>query len=75
MKQKFDQPPYNFSIELYTYWKAKKHGFVIKRAPLRFENRKHGTSSWNKGLRSKMKLSIQMICDSVKIRIGSFKEK
>lgn len=63
------QPPYSFTFELYTYLKAKEQGFVIKRAPVRFKKRKNGASSWNKGLHSKIALSIGMMRESIKIRI------
>lgn len=66
----FDKPPYDFSIELYTYYIAKKNNYVIKRKSVILEKRKKGVSSWNKGLSSKIRQSIRIIIDSIKIRKG-----
>ena len=65
----FKKPPYGFSIELYTYYKAKKSGYIIKRYPVQLKNRTKGESSWNKGLSSKVRLSVEMMRESVKIRV------
>lgn len=65
----FHNPPYGFSIELYTYYQAKKHGLKMKRYPVTLKKRRKGESSWNKGLSSKIKLSRQIMGDSIKIRI------
>lgn len=66
----FDKPPYDFSIELYSYYMAKKNNYVIRRKPVVLEKRKKGVSSWDKGLSSKIKQSIRIMKDSIKIRKG-----
>lgn len=68
--QKFDKAPYNFSIELFSLYQAKKEKYYIKRFPVILEKREKGKSSWNKGLKSKIKLSIQMMKDGISIRKG-----
>ncbi len=62
--------PYDFSIELYTYYQAKKNKYKIKRFPVILEKRKKGVSSWDKGIKSKIKQSIVIMKDSIKIRKG-----
>lgn len=66
----FTNPPYDFSIELYTYYMAKRNKYVIKRKPVILEKRKKGVSSWDKGLSSKIKQSLRIMKDSIKIRKG-----
>jgi polyisoprenyl-phosphate glycosyltransferase len=43
----WDEPPIDFSLDLYTYFMAKKKGLDIKRFPVFFGERAHGVSSWN----------------------------
>lgn len=62
--------PYDFSIELYTFYKAKKNKYKVKRFPVILEKRKKGASSWDKGLKSKIKQSRVIMKDSIKIRKG-----
>ncbi len=62
--------PYDFSIELYTYYNAKLNDYIIKRFPVTLEKRSEGTSSWDKGLKSKFKQSLVIMKDSVRIRKG-----
>ena len=67
------KPPYDFSIELYSLYKAKANGYKIKRFQVILENRKKGNSSWNKGFKSKIRQSKIIMKDSVQIRKGVFK--
>ncbi len=60
--------PYDFSIELYIYYCARKAGYVVRRFPVYTDIRKKGTSSWNKGLKARIGWSIRMIRDSVWIK-------
>ena len=47
--------PNDFSLDLYVYFMAKKSKLVIKRFPVKFSKRLHGTSDWNSGLLGKYK--------------------
>lgn len=66
----FHKAPYDFSIELYTYYQAQKKNFIIKRKKVFLEERKNGKSSWNTGLYSKFKQSYIIMKDSIKIKKG-----
>lgn len=48
-------PPKDFSLDLYAYYKAKKSGYKICRMPVKFNKRLFGSSKWNKNLMSKFK--------------------
>ena len=49
----WDNPPEDFSLDLYAYYMAKKSRFVVRRFPVVFANRAHGISNWNFSLISK----------------------
>ena len=69
----FDKPPYDFSIELYSLYKAKCNKYKIKRFKVVLEKRKKGNSSWNKGFKSKIKQSKIIMKDSIQIKKGVYK--
>lgn len=62
--------PYDFSIETYVYYQAKRKGMDIKRFKVRMKNRVKGESSWNKGILSKFRQSKVIMSDIIKIRKG-----
>lgn len=64
------QIPYDFSIELYVYLQAKRNHYIIKRYDVQMERRVRGTSSWNKGVASKIKQSKRIMGDSIQIKKG-----
>lgn len=66
----FQTVPYDFSIELFAYYQAKLNNFQIVRKKVVLLERQKGTSSWNKGIKSKFKQSMRIIKDSIKIRKG-----
>lgn len=52
----WDNPPYDFSLDLYAVYTAKKTGLSVVRFPVLFPERIHGESKWNnEGLKSKWK--------------------
>ena len=53
--QIWKNPPKDFSLDLYVYFMAKKSKLVIKRFPVKFSKRLHGTSNWNSSLLGKYK--------------------
>jgi glycosyltransferase involved in cell wall biosynthesis len=69
----FELPPNNFALELYSFYKARKAGYKVKRFKVILEQREKGASSWNKGLKSRINLSKTMIKDSLKIKRGEYK--
>lgn len=52
----WEQPPYDFSLDLYVYASAKKGNLIIKKYDSPQKSRQFGTSSWNTGLKSRFKL-------------------
>lgn len=50
-----NNPPNDFSFDLYFYYIAKKKGYEILRFPVEFKQRIHGQSHWNTGLMAKWK--------------------
>jgi len=60
--------PNDFSIELFLYLQAIRNNFSIKRIPVSLVERKMGSSSWNSGLKSKLKQSKRIFHDSLLIK-------
>lgn len=65
-----DKTPYDFSIETYVYYKAKKAGFSIRRFKISMKKRQKGQSSWDKGISSKLRQSKVIAKDILKIKKG-----
>lgn len=53
--QKWENPPYDFALELYSLVNAKHNGVKIIRIPVKFPERLHGESTWNVSLSAKIK--------------------
>ena len=52
----WENPPFDFSLDLYAVYMAKKAGLPVQRFPVLFPKRIHGQSKWNNdGLKSKWK--------------------
>jgi len=51
----FDNPPKDFSLDLYAYARAKQSGLKVKRFPVLFGERAHGSSHWNINSSEKIK--------------------
>jgi len=43
----WEKPPYDFSLDLYVYYLAKKKNLTVKRFDVIFPDRVYGSSSWN----------------------------
>lgn len=50
-----DNPPHDFSLDLFFLFMAKRKQLTIQRFPVVFPERIHGESSWNHGLAAKWK--------------------
>jgi glycosyltransferase involved in cell wall biosynthesis len=61
-------PPDDFSLDLFVYFSARKCGLELKRFPVFFPERIHGTSSWNTGLYSKWKFIKRTISFSINLK-------
>lgn len=53
--ERWSEPPHDFSLDLYAFYMAKKHGLEIVRFPVVFPKRIHGSSKWNTGIKAKIK--------------------
>lgn len=61
-------PPKDFSLDLYAYYKAKEMNYKIKRFAVNFPPRKYGESKWNFSLRSKLKFIKRTIIFSLNLK-------
>lgn len=65
-----DTMPNDFSIELFAYLEAVKLGLHEVRFDVHLRDREGGKSSWNTGLKSKLRQSKRIFNDSAKIKKG-----
>lgn len=64
----WDKAPHDFSLDLYAYYMAHQHRLSIKRFPVEFAKRVHGTSHWNINFASKRKFIQRTINYSLMLR-------
>lgn len=64
----WETPPYDFALDLYAVYLAKRKGLDLRRFPVRFPQRLHGESKWNTGLQSKVKFIKRAISFSLKLK-------
>ena len=65
----WDNPPYDFSLDLFAVYTAKKAGLFVVRFPVLFPERIHGESKWNNdGLKSKWKFIKRTLQFSKKLK-------
>ena len=62
--------PHDFSLDLYAYYQARRHGLAVHRFPVRFGERAHGHSHWNVDFAAKRKFIKRTIDFSLKLRRG-----
>ena len=65
-----DEMANDFSIELYVYKEAIRLDYTVIRRKVKLLKREKGSSSWNHGLRSKIRQSRRIFNDSIKIKRG-----
>ena len=61
-------PPYNFALDLYVLYMAKKQKMNVIRFDVLFPERIHGTSSWNTGFAAKNKFIKRTLAFSAKLK-------
>lgn len=71
--QTWKNPPYDFSLDLYAMYMARKQSLIIQRFNVVFPKRQHGESKWNTGLKSKWKFIKRTIQYSFKLKKGGIK--
>ncbi|MGE3624195.1 MAG: glycosyltransferase family 2 protein [Bdellovibrionales bacterium] len=53
--ESWKNPPHDFALDLFAYWSARRAGYAVKRFPVHFGPRGHGTQSrWNVNWQSKL---------------------
>jgi len=63
-----NQTPDDFSFDLFLLYIAKKNGYNIIRFDVKFPDRIHGVSSWNRGFKSKWKFIKRTIDFSIRLK-------
>lgn len=66
--QGWENPPHDFSLDLYALYMARKKGLKVVRFTVDFPKRVHGTSKWNTGLSAKWKFIKRTVDFSVKLK-------
>ena len=61
-------PPHDFSLDLFSYYMAKKQGYTIKRFPVYFTERLYGESHWNTSVKAKLKFIQRVVQYSMQLR-------
>jgi len=64
----WQNPPHDFSLDLYAYYLALKQGLKVQRFEVRFPPRLHGESRWNTGISAKWKFIKRTIDFSFKLK-------
>ncbi len=64
----WELPPNDFSLDLYSYFIAKRSKLIIKRFPVIFSKRVYGNSKWNFGLLSKYRFIVRTLSYSVSLK-------
>lgn len=63
----WEDPPGDFSLDLYAYHKATQAGFAVQRFPVYFGRRAHGISRWNINWQAKVKFIRRTVEFSVRL--------
>ena len=63
-----DNPPYDFALEIYALYMAKKYGLKVVRFAVEFQDRIYGKSKWNTGVLAKLKFIKRTVKYSVDLK-------
>jgi glycosyltransferase involved in cell wall biosynthesis len=64
----WENPPHDFSLDLYVYFTARAQGLPVYRFPVEFGERAHGVSHWNVNWAAKMKFIRRTIDFSFELK-------
>ena len=67
--KKWENPPYDFALEVYALYMSHKEKLRVVRFPVRFPERIYGKSSWNNGLTAKIKMIKRTISFSREMKL------
>ena len=59
--EKIKTPPFDFSLDLYIYYMARKYNYDIRRVRVVQQPRIEGESSWNNGIKARMRLIMRTL--------------
>ncbi len=62
------EPPHDFSLDLYAYYRAQMAGMKVHRFPVLFGERAHGVSHWNVNWAAKRKFIRRTVDFSLQLR-------
>ena len=66
--EKWEDPPHDFSLDLFAYFLAKDHKLAIRRFPVYFGKRQYGDSHWNVDWKGKYKFIRRTIKFSLELK-------
>lgn len=66
--ESWENPPHDFSLDLYAYFTARAQGLPVYRFPVEFGERAHGASHWNVNWAAKMKFIRRTIDFSFELK-------
>lgn len=66
--ESWENPPYDFSLDLYVYFTARSQHLPVYRFPVEFGERAHGVSHWNINWAAKMKFIRRTIDFSFELK-------
>lgn len=66
--ERWRSPPHDFSLDLYAYYEALHQGLEVRRFPVNFGARAHGSSHWNVNWRAKMRFIKRTMDFSLRLR-------
>lgn len=66
--QRWQHPPHDFALDLYAYYQAARCDLRVRRFPVRFGERAHGTSHWNVNWRAKTRFIKRTVDFSLRLR-------
>ena len=69
--EKWSNPPYDFSFDLYAYIFAMRNGNKISRRRVFFGRRDWGASTWNSGMKSRLKFIKRTLKIAYSLRINN----
>lgn len=64
----WQDPPHDFSLDLYAYYQAQHQGLTVHRFPVKFGERAYGASHWNVNWAAKRKFIRRTIDFSVQLK-------
>ena len=66
--ESWENPPHDFSFDLYAYFLARHQGLQVRRYPVKFGERAHGVSHWNVNWAAKVKFIRRTIDFSIELK-------